>query len=116
MTVVVADQAAAIQRFSTIHNVDVRSLEFRGTLTSSMNSEKLRHHFWPGMMAIIFSTLGWLGMPDRPVIYADAIPGVKIVEALFAMPRGISRRDARDAIFSARCSRSGRIRLDRLDG
>jgi|ERR1700719_1335280 hypothetical protein len=54
-----------------------------------MNSEELRPHFWPGMMAIIFSTLGWLGMPERPVIYADAIPGVKIVEALFAMPRGL---------------------------
>ena len=55
----------------------------------SMNIEKLRHHFWPSMMAIIFSTLGWLGMPERPVIYADAIPGVKIVEGIFTMPRGL---------------------------
>jgi hypothetical protein len=54
-----------------------------------MNSEELKPHFWPGMMVIIFSTLGWLGMPERPVIYADAIPGVKIVEALFATPGGL---------------------------
>jgi hypothetical protein len=41
------------------------------------------------MMAIILSTLGWLGMPERPVIYADAVPGVKIVEGIFAMPGGL---------------------------
>ncbi|HSY31846.1 MAG TPA: hypothetical protein VLA42_07640 [Verrucomicrobiae bacterium] len=82
----------------------------------SMNVEKLRHHFWPSMMAIILATLGWLGIPERPVIYADAIAGVKIVEGIFANARGISRRDVRDVIFSAGCSRNGRIRLDRPAG
>ena len=56
---------------------------------TAMRSEKLRHLFWPAIIAIVFSTLGWLGMPDRPLIYADANPGVKIVEVLFAVPGGL---------------------------
>jgi hypothetical protein len=53
-----------------------------------MRLEKLRDLFWPAAIAIVFSTLGWFGMPERPVVYADAIPGVKIIEVLFAMPGG----------------------------
>src|SRR3982074_2425008 len=39
-----------------------------GILTSSMYLEyleKLRRHFRPSIIAIVFSTLGWLEMPDR---------------------------------------------------
>jgi len=28
-------------------------------------------------------------MPDRPLIFLDAIPGLKIVEGLFALPGGL---------------------------
>jgi hypothetical protein len=51
-----------------------------------MRLEKLSNPFWPAMLAIIFSTIGWLGSPNRPVMYGDAIPGLKIVEAFFGLP------------------------------
>jgi hypothetical protein len=45
--------------------------------------------FWPAVLAIAFSTIGWLGMPERRVILADAIPGVKEIEVMFALPGGL---------------------------
>jgi hypothetical protein len=53
-----------------------------------MKFEQLRRPFWPATLAIILSVLGWLIIPRRPVIYADAIPGVEIVEAFCALPGG----------------------------
>jgi hypothetical protein len=54
-----------------------------------MHFKNLSLPLWPAVLAIAFSTIGWLGMPDRRVIFADAIPGIKELEVMFALPGGL---------------------------
>jgi hypothetical protein len=51
-----------------------------------MKIEKPKSLILPVAVATIFSLLGWLGLPGRPPIYLDALPGFKIFLALLAMP------------------------------
>ena len=75
--------------------------------------EKLSPHFWPATLAMIFSAIGWMGRPDRPVIYADAIPGLKITQALFAMP-GVFVAAVMAMVFSPQLSWNGPIRVGHI--
>jgi hypothetical protein len=53
-----------------------------------MNIGKVRSLFLPFTIATVFSLIGRFGMPDRTPTYLDAIPGVSILEAFFALPGG----------------------------
>lgn len=51
-----------------------------------MKNEKAKRLLPPVAIATVFSLLGWLGLPGRPPIYLDALPGFTIFLAFLAMP------------------------------
>jgi hypothetical protein len=64
-----------------------------------MNIGKVRSLLLPFTIATVFSLIGWFGMPDRTPTNLDAIPGVSILKAFFALP-GIFFAVAVAAVFS----------------
>jgi hypothetical protein len=51
-----------------------------------MHSKKLSLLFWPVVLAIAFSAIGWLAMPERQGIFGNAILAVKVFEVMFGLP------------------------------
>jgi hypothetical protein len=54
-----------------------------------VHSKKLSLLFWPVVLAIAFSAIGWLAMPERQGMFGDAILAVKVFEVMFALPGGL---------------------------